>query len=348
MAIHPPSRRLHDPLSASGGRLLRVSVVVPTYNRCDKLRQCILGLQRLQLEGLDVDVRIQDDGSTDGTEALVRELLASYDGPVRFHYQRQENQGPAVARNAGIMASDASFVAFIDDDCIPEPQWLRELVGGFTAALVAGVGGKCRPAPAHTHVARYFNYRGANEYPSERRPFEFPLGGNSAYRRDVLLQFGGYNALFREAAAEDIDLAWRIKQAGGYRFTYQPNAVVLDHNVETVAQLVGRALDRGREKAVKRAVRDSRGAVTWSRALRDGGAALLFLLRPLLLPVHVVGLLRRGVEPHAVVPVALLDSLYRFLLRWGRFRTTLDLVTGREQLDRSAPVAPEQKIAAGP
>jgi hypothetical protein len=65
-----------------------------------------------------------------------------------------------------------------------------------------------------------------------------------------------------------------------------------------------------------------------------------------------VGLLRRGVEPSAVIPVAALDCLYRFLMRWARLRTTLDLLTGRETLDRSAAPAAASESApneiAGP
>lgn len=315
------------------GSPYRVTVVVPTYNRREKLRRCILGLLDIDLEGLALDLRIQDDGSSDGTDGMLRELTADYTGPVRIVYRRQENQGPAAARNAAIAESDTELVAFLDDDCIPVAAWLRELIAGFTAPDIAAVGGKCRPGDAPTHVARYFSYRGANEYPSARRPFEFPVGGNCMYRREVLERFGGFDALFREAAAEDMDLAWRVKKAGGYRFAYQPEAVVLDHNIETVSQLIGRAMDRGREKSLKRAVRGT-GSPTWVRTLREGLVLPYFALRLLVFPFLALGFLARGVAPGDAVPFALIDCFYRLIMRWARFGMMLEIASGRRVVER--------------
>jgi glycosyltransferase involved in cell wall biosynthesis len=89
-----------------------LSVIIPTYNRSAMVRDCVRSLLSCGVAGLQVVV--VDDGSTDDTEATVRALG---DGVV---YLRQQNQGPAAARNLGFRHSAGRYVAFLDDD----DQWL--------------------------------------------------------------------------------------------------------------------------------------------------------------------------------------------------------------------------------
>ena len=85
-----------------------VSVIVPTYNRAELLGSTIESLLASQVP--DLEVVIVDDGSTDDTESVV----AAYGGPVK--YVRQNNAGPAAARNRGFAASQGCYVAYLDDD----------------------------------------------------------------------------------------------------------------------------------------------------------------------------------------------------------------------------------------
>ena len=109
-----------------------VSIVVPLYNNRRTLGACLDALAAQRFEG-PRDVIVVDNGSTDGSQDLVRgrpftRLLSC---PI---------PGPAAARNWGIAAARYELVALTDADCLPEPAWLVELVKGLTEDL-AGVGG---------------------------------------------------------------------------------------------------------------------------------------------------------------------------------------------------------------
>jgi len=103
----------------------RVSVIIPAYNRCDLLKKAVdsvLGQTRK-----DFELIVVDDGSTDGTAAL----LASYGECL--HSIRQENKGPSAARNRGIAEARGELVAFLDsDDC-----WEKEKLSSQIEAMEA-------------------------------------------------------------------------------------------------------------------------------------------------------------------------------------------------------------------
>ena len=95
-----------------------VSIIVPTFNRKTELEQCVKSL--LNLTYKDYEIIIVDDGSSDGTEELIRGLDAN------IVYIRQKNAGPAVARNTGIQHMKGEFAVFTDSDCIVDKKWLED------------------------------------------------------------------------------------------------------------------------------------------------------------------------------------------------------------------------------
>ena len=98
-----------------------VSVIIPTYNKKDFLEITLaaLGLQTYPLE--KYEVVIINDGSTDGTDALVSSLNV----PYRINYTRQKNKGRSAARNRGIEKAKGRTIIFIDDDCAPTPTFIE-------------------------------------------------------------------------------------------------------------------------------------------------------------------------------------------------------------------------------
>lgn len=100
----------------------QASILIPTYNRCEKLRVVLDALQ--QQEGLeDVEVVVGIDGSTDGTAALLEELVKSFPVPLRFF--RIPNSGRAVIRNRLIDEAHGDLLIFIQDDIVVRKGWLR-------------------------------------------------------------------------------------------------------------------------------------------------------------------------------------------------------------------------------
>ena len=101
---------------------LDVTVVIPTYNRRDRLRRVLEALDRQHTTTNDgrrfeFDVVVVSDGSTDGTVEMVSSMTTSY----RLRVIEQENAGPAAARNLGVASTSAPLILFIDDDVVPEP-----------------------------------------------------------------------------------------------------------------------------------------------------------------------------------------------------------------------------------
>ncbi|CAG0970165.1 partial heptose III glucuronosyltransferase, partial [Gammaproteobacteria bacterium] len=112
---------------------MRFSVVIPTFNRKDILRQCLKSLQAQDFTDFEVLVV---DGGNDGTEEM---LAREFPG---FRYLREERSGPSVARNLGIEQATGEIVAFTDDDCLPPPDWLSKMADGYRRyPTVSGVAG---------------------------------------------------------------------------------------------------------------------------------------------------------------------------------------------------------------
>lgn len=89
-----------------------ITVIIPTYNRRLFLEEAILSVLRQSFSNLEL--LIVDDGSTDGTDILVRDIAGRSDIPVR--YIRQENRGAAAARNLGITNANGELICFLDSD----------------------------------------------------------------------------------------------------------------------------------------------------------------------------------------------------------------------------------------
>jgi glycosyltransferase involved in cell wall biosynthesis len=116
---------------------IMISVVIPTHNRKTLLRGCMESLANQSYK--DYEVIVVGDGSTDGTEYLIREMQKDL---RTLRYFRQEALGHSVARNLGFSKARGEIIASIDDDCVPEPDWLERIDKSFTQRPeIAAVGG---------------------------------------------------------------------------------------------------------------------------------------------------------------------------------------------------------------
>lgn len=190
---------------------MRFSVVIPTYDRPEPLRRCLEGFLRLDHPSWELLV-VNDGGQTSFAaidDALRARLpLTTIDAPHR---------GPAAARNAGARAARGQFLAFTDDDCIPEPDWLRQLERGFGGENAAVLGGAAiNPFPDSTAAVTWEVYlEFLREYFRDAEGNGLMLPSNNlAYRREAFFSLGGFDETFPLAAAEDVDLAYRAVGAG--------------------------------------------------------------------------------------------------------------------------------------
>src|SRR4029077_10206630 len=142
-------------------------------------------------------------GSTDA----VPEIAAQYD--VRLISTR--NQGLGRARNEGLAAAQGEIIVYIDDDAYPTPSWLRHLARAFMESDHACVGGPNFVPPEDGWVGQCVADSPGGPLPvllTDEFAEHVP-GCNMAFRRELLVDVGGFDALFR-AAGDDVDVCWRI------------------------------------------------------------------------------------------------------------------------------------------
>jgi GT2 family glycosyltransferase len=181
-----------------------ISVVVPTYDRPGRLKALLAALQLQTLEPDRFEVVVVDNGSADGTAAVLEE--ESHPG-LRV-VRRDVNRGPTVARNDGWKAARGSIVAFTDDDCEPSPQWLEAILDAFVKRPVAIVQGRTEPNPKELSRRGIFS---RTVEVREEGPY-FPTC-NLALPRALLERLDGFDETYF-FGGEDTDLAWRAMEAG--------------------------------------------------------------------------------------------------------------------------------------
>lgn len=191
-----------------------VTVIVPVHNRPQELQECLQALFAQDYPHDQFEIVICDDGST---EPILDKIESFAQRDIKLIYVRQENRGPAAARNLGILQASGSIVAMTDSDTLPDSKWLRNLVSALSETPEAvGVEGQvCAP-----NELEFFPL---GEGPINKAGKVY-LTCNCAYRRDVLFQAGGFDETFPYPAYEDTDLASKMQEFGP--ILWQPSAVV--------------------------------------------------------------------------------------------------------------------------
>lgn len=203
-----------------------VAVVVSTRDRADRLPALLAALAAQSIAGR-AEVVIVDNGSVDATSELLAERSRG-DDRMRV-LTRDRGRGPGPARDEGWRATRAPLVAFTDDDCEPEPDWLERLLerAGETGAEV--LQGRTLPLAREGHLLGPLARTQRIESPSL-----WFATCNVLYPRAALERVGGFSDRFGDTVGgEDTDLAWRVIESGG-SVAFAPDAVVR-HGVEPLS-----------------------------------------------------------------------------------------------------------------
>ena len=113
------------------------SVVIPTYNRPQQLDRCLAALAKQDYPQDSYRVVVVDDGS----RQPLHDIVNAYTDQMTVTLIVQENAGPAAARNKGVQNATGDYIAFTDDDCMPDAHWLREFAKTLQSHPDAMVGG---------------------------------------------------------------------------------------------------------------------------------------------------------------------------------------------------------------
>ncbi len=245
---------------------MRLSVVVPTYNRSHVLRVCLEALAAQTLPPAAFEVLVVDDGSTDDTEEVVR----GFEHKLRVRYLRQpHNRGRAAARNRGIQEAEGDVVVFVDSDVFPVPGFLeahRSVHARWTRAVGRG------PLLLTEHLDDPFGKPPLLPDPSP----SFLDTANASVRREHLLAAGGFDEEFRHYGWEDVDLGVRLRRMG-LRRVFTRRALAYHYQAPPTEDNLAELLRREEERA--------RMAVRLLR--KHPGIGTRFLVQ--LTPLHALG-----------------------------------------------------------
>lgn len=207
-----------------------VSVAILTCDRPDDLRAALASLVNQETGGrFAYEVVVVDDGTGDGTGAVVREVAAG--APVVVRAVRTSKVGVARARNAGTAAARGAWIACFDDDQWAAPDWLAQLLATAAEEDALCVGGARtltlppgdRPPLSRTArvlLGEHDLPAGVRHYPADRR--ELPNTGNALIHRSVFERVGGFDPSFQ--GGSDTDFFWRVAQAG-FVIAHAPGAL---------------------------------------------------------------------------------------------------------------------------
>lgn len=186
----------------------RLTVVIPVYNSREMLRNCLTHLFRSRPVRPD-EVIVVDDGSTDGSGKVAEEFGCRLI-PVA------ERRGPAYARNLGAIAATGQVLFFLDADICVHPDTLKRIRESFLAEPdLDALMGSYDDEPEHQDfLSQYRNLMHCFVHQTSRRQACTFWSGCGAIRREVFLQHGGFDESYDRPAIEDIELGYRLQQAG--------------------------------------------------------------------------------------------------------------------------------------
>jgi O-antigen biosynthesis protein len=245
----------------------RVSVVVCTHNGARTLPECLGGVGRLDYP--DFELIVVDDGSSDASAAIARAHGAIV--------VRTEHRGLSAARNAGVERASGEIIAFLDDDAYPDVDWLRYVAALLRANGHGGIGGPNLPPHDDGVVAECVAAApgGPIHVLISDREAEHVPGCNMAFRKSALEHIGGFDERFR-AAGDDVDVCWRLQEAG-WTLGFSAGAVVLHRRRDSVRRYLRQQYGYGKAEALLERKWPSRynrvGSSRWSGRIYDSAAA---------------------------------------------------------------------------
>ena len=300
--------------------MIRISVIIPTYNRRHVLERTLPGVLAQDFPPQDYEVIVVMDGSTDDTAELLRDLKPK----CSLRVLESQHLGAGAARNLGIRAAVGELVLFLDDDLITTPGLVRQHYSAHAGADPSVVQGRMYIAPdsSQTIIRNAIERIGVDYYAriSPDMGLRFPEGMSSVYvlsylvnssmPRDVLVRCGGFDEQF--LAAEELDLGLRLWKMG-LSFRYRPDAIVYEYYVKSSAaylQSQARALGAGDLRASRKhyEYRPYCGLSTWA----ESHAGKRWLLKALTrLPISLIPLMS--------LPLRMEKSFYRFetIRKWA-------------------------------
>jgi glycosyltransferase involved in cell wall biosynthesis len=237
---------------------MKFSVIIPAFNRPAKLKQCLDSFATLNYPRDQFEVIVVDDGSPTPLSAHIE--------PAAFPFQltltRQPNTGPGLARNLGASLAKGHWLAFTDDDCQADPNWLNELEKTFLTHGNVLLGGKVTNGLKHNLCAeanQLLSNTAVDWLATSSSPLSFTPTNNLACLKQHFLDLGGFSLNLPIAASEDRDFCMRMT-AHGHPLRFAPTAIIRHFHDQNVFRFTAMHFRYGRGAAMLHTANDSNPA----------------------------------------------------------------------------------------
>lgn len=209
-----------------------ISVVIPVYNGEKILARCLNALESQTISRDQYEIIVVNDGSKDGTKKVAEGFNVTL--------LTQENQGPAAARNYGVKAAKGDVVLFIDADCAAVHNWIEVMSKPFSDPTIVGVKGTYKTTQKAI-IARFVQTEYEEKYERMKKYtyIDFIDTYSAGFRKDVFLQYGGYDTSFPTATVEDQEFSFRLSK-DGHKMLFLPQAIVYHLHQATLRGYMGR------------------------------------------------------------------------------------------------------------
>jgi len=216
---------------------MTITVILCTYNRSESLKRALESVATQDFPpAISWEVLVVDNNSSDQTRAVVENFCIRF--PGRFRYLFEPRPGKSNALNSGIREAKGVVLAFMDDDVVVDPLWLKSLTSPMLGGKWVGSGGRILPESPHelpTWLAIDEWWAGAplamfDLGPNAGQLTQPPFGTNMAFQRRMFEKYGGFCTELgprpgSEIRSEDTEFGRRLIQ-GGERLWYEPSAIV--------------------------------------------------------------------------------------------------------------------------
>jgi GT2 family glycosyltransferase len=202
---------------------IRFSIIVPTYNRPERLQGFLNQLVQLDYPSGGFEVVVIDDGS----EPSLAPVVDQFSDRLNVVFLRQNHGGVAKGRHAGAVAARGRFLAFTDDDCLPAKDWLRKLEEALASRPNCAAGGRtvnALPQNDYSSATQALIGYLYNHFNADTARAGFFANNNMAMPRAIYHQIGGLDTTW-PMCGEDRDLCARWVDHG-YPMVYVPEAIV--------------------------------------------------------------------------------------------------------------------------
>jgi GT2 family glycosyltransferase len=257
-----------------------ISVVVPTYNRLSELEYVLPTLLAQDLAPSEFEVLVCDSMSTDGTKEFMDATIVRH---PNLRHLPGAYSGRAAARNAGIDAARGEVVLFNDSDIFASPDLLSQHLRHHRArkkVAVVGLEVQVKDRADYAYKLAHPESRGSLHKPTRKTlPWLYFLTGNASVRRADLLTVGRFDESFTGYGHEDLELGYRLEQAG-ITILYEPHAInyhcqdVPHEDQKEKMRLAGRSTVRFYRKHPDFAVRLNLGMTPVSLGLHSALTAM--------------------------------------------------------------------------